>query len=233
MGPASAISVDASLARVTDYPNPANTAVTSTSFTPPNNSMIVVCVNADSQWDASAQTVTVSDSLGGAWNLIVEADQSVIAGGSGNGGHASLWYRLVTTGAAMTVSATHTVGGYDGGALTFKRYIVTGHDPSSPVGTNVGQNYSLNVNSITPNAYVSTTANSRAFGCATDYDNQGVPVSSTHTVDGFQIGGLSGMSMYKAADTATAGTTITQNMNAFGTGGTTWWWVAAEVKPSP
>lgn len=195
--------------------------ITSASFTPPNDSVLVVCVNADS--DSNNITTSVS---GGSltWTQRIERDKGDVGAEQG---HASIWTAVVGTGASMTVSVRRTAGNGATNRISAKVYVVTGADTTAPTGA-TGENSST-TNNITPNAYVSTANNSRGFGCATDWNQLGTP-TSTDTEDGADYSGeISVISLFKAADTATSGTTVTMNFDAGGAGAAAWNWVALEI----
>ena len=221
-----AISVDdTTVVRWTGTPGN-GTNITSASFTPPDNSCLVLCVNADST-NASDITIAVSDSLSGSWSNRVEMD---LGTAGAEPGHASIWRRLVTTGASMTVSVQRSAGNGSTNRISCKLYIITGADTTEPAGA-TGKNHSA-TNNLSPTLYTSTADNSRAFYCGEDWNQNGTP-TSTDTEDGADYAGaISVLSAYKAADTATAGTSVSGNLDAGGTGAAAWNWVAVEIKPA-
>src|SRR3546814_9310570 len=86
---------------------------------------------------------------------------------------------------------THSVPTRRASDLSLKVYVVTGQHATTPIGA-VGEGSST-TNAITPNAYTSTANNSRGFGCATDWNANGVP-TSTDTEDAFHsAGNISGL----------------------------------------
>ncbi|OGJ56683.1 hypothetical protein A3D88_02805 [Candidatus Peribacteria bacterium RIFCSPHIGHO2_02_FULL_52_16] len=221
-----AIAIDASSpARATGTPPNAN-ALVSASFTPPNSSLLLVMVSADNS-QGSNITISVSDSTGLTWTNIVERDK----GDAGaEDGHASAWYALQPTSQSMTVSVTRTAGLGGTERISFKVYVITGHDTSDPIGAS-GENSST-TNNITPTIYTSTVNNSRGFGCATDWNALGLP-SSTDTEDAEHDAlQISLLSAHKAADTSPSGTAVTMNFDGFGTSAAAWNWVGVEVNPA-
>lgn len=221
-----AIAIDASSpARVAGTPA-TNVDITSASFTPPNNSILVVCVSADTQ-GTGALVFSVRDSIDTTtgWTSRVHQNPSGSIGGA-----CAIWTKAITTGQAMTVSVRRTSGSGGTNRLSMKVYVVTGGDTSSPAG-NTGQGTSTTIN-ITPNAYTSSVNNSRGFGCATDWSPEQAPTSTDEEDAAFYSGHIGAISLYKAADTASSGSTVTVNFNA-GTGATPQWtWVALEIKPA-
>jgi hypothetical protein len=128
----------------------------------------------------------------------------------------------------MTVTATITNQNQQ---LSMKVYVVTGHDPSAPIGAS-GEGSST-TNNITPTIYTSTAAGSLGFAVASDWTGPGIPVSIDEEDAFFISGFVSGLSAYKAAATTAAGTPVTMNLDASGTAATKWNWVGFEVKRRP
>lgn len=201
--------------------------ITSASFTAPANSVIAVCVSADTNGSSENITISVSDSGGLTWTNRVERDP----GDAGaEAGHASIWTAVQVTSASRTVSVRRTAGNGSTNRISVKVYVVTGADTTTPTGA-TGEGSST-TNNITPNAYTSTVNNSRGFGCGTDWNQLGTP-TSTDTEDAADYAGaISVISLFKAADTATSGSTVTMNFDAGGTGTAAWNWVALEIRPS-
>jgi hypothetical protein len=203
-----------------------NVDITSASFTPPNNSVLVVNVNADTADNATNITISVS---GGSLTWTNRAERDPGDAGA-NAGHASIWTAVVATGASMTVSVRRTTSGGGTNRISVKVYVVTGADTSAPVGAvNEG---SSGTNNLTAAAYNSTVNNSRGFGCATDWNELGTP-TSTDTGDGADYSGqISVISAFKAADTPSSGTAVTLNFDAAGSSAAEWNWVAIEILPA-
>jgi hypothetical protein len=222
-----AIAIDASSpARFAGTPA-TNVDITSASFTPPNNSVLVVCISADTQSATNPLTFSVSDSIGGTTGWSSKIHQ---VGTTGIGGNSAIWTKSIASGASMTVSVRRT-GGFGGSnQLSVKCYVVTGADTTTPTGA-TGSGTSTTIN-ITPNAYTSTVNNSRGFGCATDWSPENTPISTDEEDAVEHVGNIGAISLYKAADTASSGSTVTVNFNA-DTGATPQWtWVALEILPA-
>jgi len=130
---------------------------------------------------------------------------------------------LATGRTGMTVTAT---GG--GGQLALKVYVITSADLSTPVGA-TGSGTST-TNNVTVNGYTSTVNGSRGIAAAVDGDGLGTP-SSTDDESTFSLI-LSGMAVAKAANTATAGSNVTFNLDAAGVGTASWAWIAVEILPT-
>lgn len=206
-----------------------NVDITSASFTPPAGSVLVVCVSADTNGNTDNITISVSGSSL-TWVNRVEHDP----GDAGaNGGHASIWTPAdgsTVPASSQTVSVRRTAGNGSTGRISGKVYVVTGADTADPTGA-TGENHST-TNNITPNAYTSTVNNSRGFGCGTDWNQLGTPTSTDTEDGGDYSGAISVVSLFKAADTATSGSTVTMNFDAGGTGNAEWNWVALEILPA-
>lgn len=201
--------------------------ITSASFTAPTNSVLVCCVSADTNGSSADITISVSDSGGLTWSNRVEMDPGTAGA---EAGHASIWRAVQTSSASRTVSVRRTAGDGSTNRISAKVYVVTGADTATPDGT-TGSGHST-TNNITPNVYTSTVNNSRGFGCGTDWNQLGLP-TSTDTEDADDYAShISVISLFKAADTATSGTTVTMNFDAGGTGAAAWNWVAYELKPA-
>jgi hypothetical protein len=188
---------------------------TSGSFTPPNNSIILLCVVADTSTGVDLAMAVSGGSL--TWTNQVERD-----GGEDNGGHTSIWTAPVTTGASMTITATASGG--PALSTTAKPYLITGQH-ASPIGTN--SEGSSTTNAITP-ALATTTGAGRWFYVGVDWNALGAP-TSTDTEDAGHFAGLiSFLSAYKASDHA-----VSQNLNASldasGAGAADWNWCALEI----
>lgn len=168
-----AITVDDSVARWSGSVSAAGPVnITSGSFTPPNNSLLVLCISLDT---AANTNVTPTVSGGGlTWTLRAEADEGTDT--TTSGGHASIYTAPVTTGSSMTI----VVGTSEATTrqCSCKVYIVTGQH-ASPIGA------SSNAHSTTNNATLSVTATGagRMFGCGTDWNALGAGTTSPTSTD--------------------------------------------------
>lgn len=224
-----AIAIDASSpARWTG--TPANTVnITSSSFTPPNNSLIVLCVQADTEPGNSNADITISVSGGSlTWTEQVQEDEGTNAAidASSEGGHSGIWTAPVGTGASMTISVNRSAGTGGTNRITCKAYVVTGQN-ASPIG-NTGKNIST-TNDLTASIFTSSASNSFAFVSASDWSQLGTPVSSDLTEDAADyVGQISAISGYKDCGSSGA---ETANLDA-GAGTPFWVWTALEIKES-
>jgi hypothetical protein len=200
--------------------------LTTGSFTPPANSLLLVMVNADAL-GAADTSVLVTDTQNLSWNKIGEADPGA---GTSQSGHSSAWYASPAASSSMTVSVRRNSQNGGTNRLSFKVYIVTGHDLNQPIGASFsGGASSANVTSP---LYSSTVDNSRAFGVMTDWNATGLPTSSDIEDAADHPSQISEMSVYKAADTALAGSSVSVNFNPYGAGVAELTYVAFEVRPA-
>jgi hypothetical protein len=159
-----------------------NTAtVTTASFTPANNSLLVAMVGFGNGSFGTSALGTVTDSLAGTWTRL-GSDFST------TGGVAEIWARDVVTGAAMTVSyargGTATASG-----VGMKVKVLTG---AKAVASQTGASATIGGTSAFKKAITTTFANSRVYG---SFARPATPVTlapiSGTTIEG-QIAGSSG-----------------------------------------
>lgn len=128
---------------------------------------------------------------------------------------------------AARTGMTVTVSGGSSGEIALKTYVLTGADLTNPVGATGAGN--SGTNNVTVTAYTSTIDGSRGLCGAYDSSARGLP-TSTDNEDAYNIIS-SGMAVAKAANTTPAGTNVTFNLDAGGTAGGTWYWIAVEILP--
>ncbi|MFC3980161.1 phage distal tail protein [Streptosporangium jomthongense] len=182
--------------------------LTTAAFNAAAQTVLVACVAAFN----AAPTVTSGGGL--TWTRRVQRVYS--------GAYHEIWTAPCAAGASgITASVT---GSWSGAAL--KVYVVTGASLATPVGA-TGNN-STAVNNSNVAAYTSTGAGSRGFLVAVEYTTG----SPTSTDDFTAFGDSShfwGLVAAKAANTPTAGTSVTFNLDAAGSGTADWQWAAIEV----
>ncbi|WP_157253220.1 hypothetical protein [Nonomuraea typhae] len=202
----------------------ASSTQTTAAFNPPASSVLVACMAFEAS-GANGATLTLGNTgTSLTWTLRSRRDGS--EGGAEDGIVAIYTAVNVAAQTGIDVSVTSSRED-DAGAL--KVFVVTGADVTGPVGA-VGEGSSTTDN-ITPNVYTSTAANSRAFGIGQDWNIQGAPTSSDTGFPWDVDERTSGIAVHKAADTATAGSTVTLNFNSAGAA-PAWNWVAVEIKPA-
>lgn len=208
-----ATSVDVTLARFSGSITTGN-SITSGSFTPPNNSIIVLCIDAD--WSTAASGTDRAFSVAGGgltWNSRADSGQ--------NNGGAAIWTAPVTSGASMTIQVTMT-GQATNYTTTAKAYQVTGQH-ASPIGNSTSGGSTTN--SISPS--ITAAGAGRLFGAGTEWNALGAP-TSTDTEDAAHFAGLiSVMSAFKAADHVSGSQSI--NFDASGAGAADWRYALLEI----
>jgi hypothetical protein len=212
------IAIDASTPAIVS----GTTSATTASFTAPADSLLVALCAAG----GGASTLSMSNS-GTALTWTTQV-QHIIGEDTGAFSVAAF---IATAVPATSVARTVTFASSTGGAtVDMKLLVVTGADVAgTPVGAK-GEGHSTTAN-LSPTVFTSTLDLSRAMGIAADADASGSPTSSDVGFAFNHIFDQSGIAVYKAADTALAGTGVTLNFN--GTGGTrSWNWAAVEVLPA-
>lgn len=209
------IAIDSSSPAVVSGATPRTTA----SFTAPADSLLVALVSSNS--GTVTHTVTTS---GLTWTSRVKRD---IGDSGANASAVEIFTALALTSAARTVQLSSSSGG---DYVALKVFVVTGADLDNPVGA-VGEGSSSTAN-LTVNAYTSTAPRSRAVGIAADEEGDGSVTSSDVGFGWSSLFSAAGIAVYKASDTANAGTTVTLNFN--GSGGSRGWnWAAMEILAAP
>lgn len=200
------------------------TAVTSASFTPPAGSILVATVQGSGSAAANPTVAITNTGTVGAWTLVGRATDTTTGSGV-MGGVATIHWALITTSAAVTVTATQTSGTAD---TSLRIYVVTGAVASAPFAASPIVGFS----SVDPaNPTIATTVSgSRIAVSASEWVNAGAPTSSTFTdEDAFSAVNIAGFSATLAMPTS--GTVQPVNMDASGASGK-WHYVLAEILPS-
>lgn len=154
------------------------TSISTAAFTPPADERLVACMSLDSQ-ATTPITSTCSDSLGGTWALVVEADNASVPGRSGA---SAVWVRTtLTTATSMTVTA----GGAGGDAIGVQVYRVVGDGALVIGGTGIGG--STATQTQTPTVLTSTGTGGVLLLAATDWNATGTMTSTDLTEVGFNI----------------------------------------------
>lgn len=189
--------------------------VTSASFTRPAGGLLVAMV-----YTITSTTYTVS---GGGLTWTVRA----ATGGA-------IWTAPVTGSGSMTVAIGNlTDVQFFGKAAALKVIGLTGQSPANPIGAS--GNGSSTTNNLIASGYTSSVDGSRGFFAAVDDASTG---AATSTDTGFAWSVTTSFSVtrrgifaHKAANTATAGSPVTFNADASGTGTASWGWAALEIVP--
>lgn len=205
------ITLDAS---TPSYVNGVESATTA-SFTPPAGSLLVVLASA-----GGSVSPTISNTGSGltwtqrlAWN----------ASGT-NDARGVVYTAPVTASQSYQVTASTTVSSR---RASIKVLVFTGADTANPAGaSNTG---STNTSNVTVNGYTSTVDRSRGVALAIDCVANPNGTSSDEFQSFRTFGDHGGLVVWKAANTAAAGTTVTFNFN--GTSARQWRWGALEILP--
>ena len=192
---------------------------TSASFTPPNNSLLVVFVSIGT----TSTTMTMNVSGGGlTWTKRAEHFE---ADSGGYDGYVGVWTAPVTTGASMTISCSRSAGTVTTGHTTAKCYIITGHDTAAPIDQ-VGEGHGSG-SPYNPTLFTATAVGRALYG-AIEWNVAGT-ISSSDTEDAVNAvnsGDWSALSAYKASDHAAG--SVSGNLQS--SGSPTWNWVAVAIK---
>lgn len=194
----------------------------SATFSPQAGSLILAVACTDC--DTGTITCTFTSSVGGlSWTDI----GTVQVGTSGGACHAA-WSYTASAQTNMTITATWSGVGTTRGKGV-KPVTFTGTTDTSAV-TSQAQSTS-GTNNLTV-SYTNGTDGSRGMGVGVDWNQLGTP-TSTDTEVGFDIGGaISGLSVYKAANTSGTGQTVNINMDAGGAGAALWAYKLFEILPA-
>ncbi|MDH2424727.1 hypothetical protein [Sphaerisporangium sp. TRM90804] len=201
-----AVAIDASSPAITG--SFSATLLTTASFDPPDSSLLV----ATTMSNVGPNSIT-NNGAALTWTLQKQ----------GGSGAVSIYTApLLAARTGMTVTATWVAST----TRVFKLDVVTGADLTSPIGASGSGTSSTN--NVTVNGYVSTVAGSRGLCGSNDGNGLGSPTSTDSAVSN-----QSSMRVVKASNTASPGSTVTFNLDAFGASAPSWSWAAVEIVPAP
>lgn len=209
----------------------AGVTVTSASFTPPSGSVLLVSWAGNSGPGSTPSSPTITDNLGVhltytliGWRSHADAAPSV-------DGQAAMWWAVVGTSAAMTVTVTNGDGS-DPAGNALKVRVLTGADTTTPIGAS-GKAASASAASIAQ-AYTASASNGWGFIADCDWDLKGAQSAGTGCAsDGSaNVGGsVSYGFMRRTTADDSAGVSNTLNVTIPATS-THLSWVYAEVLPA-
>lgn len=152
-------------------------ALTTASFSPPAGSLLVALVGGG--WSNGRITVAMSDSVSGAWQPAVIAND---IGGNGVYGFAAVYYRyLASAPGSMTVTATYSgFSGSGAGGRQLAVRVLTGA-ASVQGGATAKTTLSTSMSSLTT-SITTTTAGSVVYGAADDARSAETMAASANTV---------------------------------------------------
>lgn len=192
---------------------------TTASFTPPNDSLLVVVVTANGSGSAAPVLTVTSTGLtftsrvtGGTVDPYVEIFTSEVGANGGT---------------ARTVSVeTNLLGSnFDSGGV--KVYVLTGQHATFVDATGSGTSIT---NNITPTVLTTVSDGSWVFGGGSEWNSLGIP-TSTDVNEGYDDADMSFICVRKSATTSPAGA-VTLNFDAAGTDAATWAWAAISIAPA-
>ncbi|MBO0884002.1 MAG: hypothetical protein J2P17_27450 [Mycobacterium sp.] len=196
-------------------------SVTTNSFNPPANSLILVAVGCNSA-SGSTRTVTISNnSTALTWQQIGIRNA---ADSGGLDGFAGLWCApLLTARTGMTVTATPNNS--TSSTCAIEPYVLTGVDLTTPVGSVAEGSFTA---STTAGTLVSQKASSLGIIVVNQWSySTGIPTSSSTTNKTYDAGShICGFAGYKTLGAAGSNGTFSLS------GGGTCDWVAAEIRPA-
>lgn len=187
-GTVSHVTTSGGAGTLTEQSSPAyvsgNTAtVTTASFTPANNSLLIAMCSQGNGLNATIGLGTVTDSLGGTWTRVASDGPGAVPTGSVS----EIWIRDVVTGAAMTV--TYNPGGSAASGTSLKVQVVTG---ARTVANQKGLTYS-NQGQFAYESYATTSVNnSRIYGAFSNSDSVDPLVANANTTSYGSIVGSGG-----------------------------------------
>lgn len=209
-----AIAVDAS--------SPARVAASATSgttatFNPPV-SVLVVCCESD-----AARTFTITNN-----STALTWTQIAIKSGSPNTSTATAYWAPLTAGrTGMTVTATKSGAA---GWQAMKVYVITGADPTTPVGGSTTGNSTTN--NLTTTGFTVAGTGSLGFAAADNFVASGAATSADMTFSQTgTAGNIQSIDGYKVL--GSAGSSATFNLDAEGTSAAQWNWISFEIKAAP
>lgn len=205
--------------------------VTSASFTPPDNALLVVAWAANNPTGSDPSAPSITDDLGvpltytlSNWRNRADLSPNHVDG------QTAIWTAPVPTSQPMSVSVTNGAASSRHAAL--KIWVVTGADPDTPLGAE-GEASSLSAGSISQD-YTAEATSSQGFMVACDWDTLGAMTEGSGcTFD--HTGDIAGQISYgflrRTTDDGSLGATTTLACTLSGTS-TNLSWVWVELIPA-
>jgi hypothetical protein len=199
----------------------------SSAFSPPANSVIVVCAMVNESGTGTNRTVTVTDSVGQTYTQAVRRAKLESGATSGAGvGYVGIWTALCPT-ARTNMTVTVTPNDATNNRTHLEVYVVTGADPADVIGAiNSGTLDAVTV----PATLTPELDNSLLFLAALDW-RPGPGLTSTPLTE-VSSGATTNISSGAGYRTGLAGGDAMDMTFAVASGATTgqWQWVAAEIR---
>lgn len=220
-----ALAIDASSPAIATQTNGATATVATASFTPPNNSLLLI------RWAANSTSLPAQPTISGGSLTYTLQDWKSKADTPTRDGQAACWIASVATGASMTVTVTNqATSGFREAAL--RVVVLTGHNTSTPIGAH-GKSGSASASSIAQ-TYTASATGGQGFISVADWDALSAMTAGTGcTLEGSGTPGGAvtyGFVRRTSADDST-GVSNTLNVTVGGTS-TNLSWVWAEVLPA-
>lgn len=196
----------------------------SASFTPPANTVWVLCIEGDGTTDILFTPTTV----GLTWTQQVIRDNSETT----TGGHAAIWTCPQVSSAARTITITRTTAGATPLRMSAKCYVVTG---ATIAGTFVDTVTANNEGGSTVNSMTTTSitpsANGILFAADCEWLQLGTfQASSDLTSTDGGANYASEITVYDGYKAVTSGVATTANLNAAGSSNAQHKWVQVIIK---
>ena len=169
-----AITIDASTPSIVTQTNPSTATLTTSNFTPADNSLLLIRWAGNSHQLIAPAMPTITDNLGTHLVYTLIDWVSILDNGSIDG-QAACWYATVNTGTAMNITVTH--GSLDNRQAALHVTVINGHDPLAPIGAH-GIGTSTSTSSISQ-SYTGSASGSQGFIVDSDWTDQGAQTAGT------------------------------------------------------
>lgn len=179
----------------------ATSTLTTSSFTPPSGSLLVVVFGTNEGAGGATSSFAVTDNLGSHLSYTHLTQQ----GNNTQDVQVNVWWAAVSTSSAMTVSASYANSIAQTSPSLLRVLVITGAETGSPIGaTGGGRGRTTNI-SGTAAQYNSTRDNSWGWLSYADWTQHGTPtVSASETVDSsYDVAGEDSYAVVKNNSTTT------------------------------
>jgi hypothetical protein len=229
-----ALAIDGSTPAIVTSTSTTVATLSTGSFTPPAGALLLIAWAGNSHIATNPSTPTITDSLGSPLTYTL-LDWQSRANSPTVDGQAAMWWAVVGSSAAMTVTTTINVATDNEKQQALQVIVITGQDSVTPIGAH-GKSGSTSSSAIAQN-YTAAATGGQGFIAVCDWDSLGnftagtgctIPTGGTGTIPTTQIS--YGIFRRTTAD-GVNGNTTTLNVNLAGTS-THVSWVYAEVVPA-
>jgi hypothetical protein len=229
-----ALAIDGSTPAIVTSTSTTVATLSTGSFTPPAGALLLIAWAGNSHIATNPSTPTITDSLGSPLTYTL-LDWQSRANSPTVDGQAAMWWAVVGSSAAMTVTTTINVATDNEKQQALQVIVITGQDSVTPIGAH-GKSGSTSSSAIAQN-YTAAATGGQGFIAVCDWDSLGnftagtgctIPTGGTGTIPTTQIS--YGFAQRTTADDSN-GVTNTLRINPNGTS-THLNWVYAEVLPA-